>query len=186
LVDDSLVLQKLKCACLGLAIRGRLEWDLAEIQLFKLMDQRRISMGNFGLGFLVFLVVACGDSKSNVAPKQGRTSDATPGQTATNKPAAQVEGARPEPAAPAPAAPAPAKADYASVKAAILDPSCIGCHSAAGRNRGGINLETYENVKKGLDAVVAEINSNSMPPSAPLSAELKLRLKEWVDAGAPQ
>lgn len=77
---------------------------------------------------------------------------------------------------------------YANVNTNIMQPKCISCHSAAGGNGGGVNLETYATVK----AASAKIKSVTvdgtprMPPGGPLNSTLKELLGNWITAGAPE
>jgi len=71
----------------------------------------------------------------------------------------------------------------------VFQPRCYKCHSAAGGNVHGVNLETYSKVyalrKKIRDvALVRKI----MPPAkagGPLSAREATILWNWLNAGAP-
>lgn len=68
----------------------------------------------------------------------------------------------------------------------ILKPKCATCHSAAGGNRGGINLETHAQVIA-LNAAIADaVQSNFMPPrSRPqLTADERDLLLRWLAGGA--
>lgn len=79
------------------------------------------------------------------------------------------------------------KVDFSVVMEKVMVKNCLNCHSNAGGNRGGLNLETYEDVI----AVAAEIkdlvSSRTMPPrrmTALTDQQIQL-LVEWIDAGAP-
>lgn len=69
--------------------------------------------------------------------------------------------------------------EFETIKAQILTPNCIGCHS---------DLANYATVKSKLAAIDQQISSDNMPkkPRSPLSAELKKLLKDWIAAGAPE
>lgn len=78
-------------------------------------------------------------------------------------------------------------ADYNLVANSILKPRCLECHSGAGGNDGGINLETYENVIANLGIIKDEVASGSMPKNREkLSAKEKEVLFAWIDAGGPK
>ena len=77
---------------------------------------------------------------------------------------------------------------YKMINDALLKPNnCTFCHGAPGSNMGGLNLETYANVKANIVAInQAVISKKVMPPSGPLAdADLKL-LSAWISAGAPE
>lgn len=72
------------------------------------------------------------------------------------------------------------------IKTQVLDGQCLRCHSAAGGNRGDVNLETYANVKSWLFEIEDTVNNNIMPPRRPLPDDLKDLLKKWIELGAPE
>lgn len=74
---------------------------------------------------------------------------------------------------------------YQTVATGIIAPKCLGCHSAAGGNSGGINLETYNNVKAHFVAVDSAVKSGSMPIGTSLTAKQKEVFLAWLDAGGP-
>lgn len=83
----------------------------------------------------------------------------------------------------------PASIDYAFVNAKVFTPYCAECHSLAGGNKGGINLETYERVITNLSGFEESVFINqSMPPKksgGPLGDyELQI-LRLWIAAGTP-
>lgn len=75
----------------------------------------------------------------------------------------------------------------------VLYNHCNGCHSVDGidgGNAGGVNLDTYENVLKELQAIRSTVISRDMPPrkykDIRLSdAQIKL-IVDWIDAGAKE
>lgn len=76
---------------------------------------------------------------------------------------------------------------FATVMSEVIAPKCLECHSSAGGNRGGVNLETYAAVKAEVTAIRATIANDSMPLNrAPLTANQKALLNKWIDAGAPE
>lgn len=89
---------------------------------------------------------------------------------------------------PVAAPPAPAGPVFAEVFTQVIGPRCAGCHSEAGGNRGGVNLETFANVKSELAAIDEAVATGFMPPrrSGPLTPEQKDLLARWIAAGAPQ
>ena len=76
--------------------------------------------------------------------------------------------------------------DYAAIRTAVFSPYCIACHSAAGGDRGGINLETYANVNSVLAQISDAVSSGFMPLNSALPANAKAALLKWVAAGAPE
>lgn len=64
---------------------------------------------------------------------------------------------------------------------------CLQCHSAAGGNSGGINLETYASTFPNAGAIKSAVFGNFMPQGGPpLSQNDKDLVTAWVDAGAPE
>ncbi|MBC7715255.1 MAG: hypothetical protein H7177_18055 [Rhizobacter sp.] len=83
--------------------------------------------------------------------------------------------------------PAGTVVSYAVIASSILQPKCIECHSGAGGDAGGINLETYANVTGNLGIIKSEVQSDSMPKNrTKLTAKEKQILFAWIDAGGPQ
>ncbi|MGE4130338.1 MAG: hypothetical protein AB7F86_01800 [Bdellovibrionales bacterium] len=76
--------------------------------------------------------------------------------------------------------------DFKSVKATVFDPYCIACHSQAGGNRGGVNLETYANVVADLASIRASVETGRMPRTSPMPEREKSFLLAWITAGAPE
>lgn len=79
-----------------------------------------------------------------------------------------------------------AAVDFATVQRVVFQPYCVRCHSQAGGNRGGINLETYAAAKSAAQMANSAVQSGSMPPSGTISPAAKTTLATWVQAGAPQ
>lgn len=75
---------------------------------------------------------------------------------------------------------------YQKVYQEVLRPRCISCHSAEGNNRGGINLETYENVFAAAAKIDNSIKTGSMPrpKNKPLTTEQKDLILKWIADGA--
>lgn len=82
----------------------------------------------------------------------------------------------------------PRELNYDVINQGILLPKCATCHSVGGGNRGGVNLETYENVVAEKSAIVDAVSTGFMPPrSAPaLNNDEKTALLAWIQAGAPR
>lgn len=80
----------------------------------------------------------------------------------------------------------PSSLDYATVQARVIGPQCLHCHSAAGGNRGGLSLETYQQVRANLNAIYyRSVEKRDMPDAGLPQPELEM-LKAWIEAGAPQ
>ncbi len=77
---------------------------------------------------------------------------------------------------------------YEKVHNEVIQPRCLGCHSDASGNRGGVNLETYENVVALTSVIEEEIKSGSMPRprNRPLTPEQKDLILKWIASGAPR
>lgn len=79
------------------------------------------------------------------------------------------------------------KLDYATTSRAVLGPRCVSCHSSGGGNQGGVNLESYQNVRNQLARVAYRaLESRDMPPRTPLSNDEMTILKSWLESGAPE
>ncbi len=79
--------------------------------------------------------------------------------------------------------------NYANINSKVIEPYCLSCHSAAGGNRAGLNLETYASIMNRLELVqVTVIMERSMPPSGSpaLDPSAYALMKAWLEAGAPQ
>ena len=75
---------------------------------------------------------------------------------------------------------------FTEVKAKVFSASC-SCHSPAGGNLGGINLDTFALVKNSLAAIKrTSLDSTRMPPGSPLSSNAAAVLRTWIEQGAPE
>lgn len=75
------------------------------------------------------------------------------------------------------------KIDYSIVHQTVFSPNCISCHGSS----GGVNLESYENVKKNLQRIEkAALTDKTMPKSGPLGKTEAGLLKNWIQEGAPE
>lgn len=72
---------------------------------------------------------------------------------------------------------------FALVFERVFAPNCVSCHG----QRGGVNLETYDNVFANRQAIVDAVDGGFMPPRSrsPLSPEQKELLMRWIQSGAP-
>ncbi|RYZ69001.1 MAG: hypothetical protein EOP09_08475 [Proteobacteria bacterium] len=78
---------------------------------------------------------------------------------------------------------------YSVVNDKVIRPYCLSCHSAAGGNQGGVNIETFANVTAQLPNIKgAAIENLSMPPASAttLPTSSYNLLKAWIEAGGPE
>lgn len=77
---------------------------------------------------------------------------------------------------------------YDLVREKILKPHCLDCHSVAGRNRGGLNLESLVNIMAHVVEVEEEVDLEFMPPQSrpPLNSAERLTLLKWIELKTPQ
>ena len=65
--------------------------------------------------------------------------------------------------------------------------SCMGCHTEATGNKGGINLETYDNTVKWAQEIKSTVTLGFMPLRGPrINGQDLSVLTAWIDAGAPE
>lgn len=78
--------------------------------------------------------------------------------------------------------------NFSLVKNKIFSFYCLSCHSDAGGNRDGVNLERYRNVIDDLKDLQEVISESSMPPRPrpALSLLEKNVILRWIRLGAPQ
>ena len=87
--------------------------------------------------------------------------------------------------------------DYSSQIAPLLKAHCVKCHGPA-KQEEGLNLSTSVDMARGNDggAVILphdleasrlwkQVQSDKMPPDAPLSEAQKALLQRWIISGAP-
>lgn len=75
---------------------------------------------------------------------------------------------------------------FALIRTEVFEPNCFQCHSAAGGNKAGVNLESYGNVFSLASAIQSEVSQNFMPPKAPLTEKRKEVLFQWIQMGMPE
>lgn len=80
----------------------------------------------------------------------------------------------------------PNKPTFTEVFGQVIGPKCATCHSAAGGNRGGVNLETFDGVKANISMIKDAVAAGWMPPrsQAALSGAEKDLVLRWIDQGA--
>lgn len=78
--------------------------------------------------------------------------------------------------------------DFETVNSTVLIPKCVGCHSNAGGNRGGTNLEGYAAVKALLPRVMYRaLDAKTMPEPPDKLTQMQLDvLEKWWNLGAPE
>jgi mono/diheme cytochrome c family protein len=92
-------------------------------------------------------------------------------------------GAKPDSTGPPPPPKGPS---YKTEIAPIFAKKCNGCHSGSGPGPG--NFAIYDTVKFAVDNRNLEgrvFVRQDMPPSDTLSLDQRIKLKNWLDAGAP-
>jgi uncharacterized membrane protein len=76
--------------------------------------------------------------------------------------------------------------DYAFVQKSVIGPKCLSCHSAAGGNQGGTNLESLKSIRALMSRVTyRSIERRDMPPSGLGERDMTI-LKNWIEQGAPE
>jgi mono/diheme cytochrome c family protein len=76
-----------------------------------------------------------------------------------------------------------ARLSYEAVRRKVFKPSCVSCHGTS----GGVNLESYEEVKKHLSAIgQAVLVKEIMPKNGTLSMKQRELLATWILAGGPR
>lgn len=75
---------------------------------------------------------------------------------------------------------------YQAVNTSVLAKNCVSCHSQAGGNKGGVNLETYAEVKRNSKQIREQVADKSMPPRTQLSDAQINMIITWIDAGATE
>ncbi len=123
--------------------------------------------------------VICSEDTIPPAPP---SDDQTPIPTPTN-PVVDIP-----PTSPSDVMPADSELTFAFIKSNILDLRCVSCHSDAGGNRGGLNLERYSEVVVELADILEEVEEGNMPPPPrPALSDLqKEMMVRWAFLGAPQ
>jgi hypothetical protein len=71
---------------------------------------------------------------------------------------------------------------FDTVYLTVFKPKCVGCHGSS----GGVNLESYENIRSNIDRIRERIEQGTMPPSGPLAASDSSFVLAWIDDGAPR
>jgi uncharacterized membrane protein len=123
---------------------------------------------------LAIALAGCNYNEAKVGAGLGEAGQSAPGQVVcqTSGPASSVSLAQ--------------VLDFAAVNQAVFIPHCTRCHSTAGRDRGGVNLETYANVISWRREIESAVGTDFMPPRVPLSPDLKSMLSQWFASGAPE
>jgi mono/diheme cytochrome c family protein len=87
---------------------------------------------------------------------------------------------------PAPPAPEPGVTPtYAGSVKALLDASCVVCHTGANAPKN-VRLNTYANASANAAAALAAMQAGTMPPGNPATAANIQLLADWIAGGKPQ
>lgn len=129
---------------------------------------------------VVFVLSACLDSKNNtptpstVSTKTETGTAATGTTTTTTTPTGTTSAA---------------SVSFVNDIMPLIKQQCLACHQAP-TNSGGINLETYTQVKKYVDngkfygSISGAKGYSKMPPGGTLASTDVTKVKSWIDAGA--
>ncbi|NJL24846.1 MAG: hypothetical protein HC902_06540 [Calothrix sp. SM1_5_4] len=79
-----------------------------------------------------------------------------------------------------------AAVNFETVKRVVFQNYCFRCHSTAGGNRGGVNLETYANVRPILAEIKWQVETGNMPADGPMPVSEQNLLLQWIADGAPE
>lgn len=75
--------------------------------------------------------------------------------------------------------------DFSSIYNSVLATECLTCHSSAAGSKGGLNLETYEQVRSQIEKIYYRSIEKKDMPAGGLGIEKLTLLKNWIDQGAP-
>jgi uncharacterized membrane protein len=115
-----------------------------------------------------------------------RTVSSTPPNTPSDPSAPPAPPLPPTPPLPpVPPSPDVVFVGYEKVRAEVLAPRCIECHSRAPNPNGKVPLATYEETIVSLVKIKNSIVSGEMPRGAPLTKDQKDLLLLWIANGAP-
>lgn len=128
-------------------------------------------MKNCIVGFLALMMVSCGYNNTQIPQAPGKGPSIPQGPQAPGKEPGNPQGPQ---------------LDFATVKTQVFEVHCMHCHSSAGGNRAGINLETYTSVKPLASLIQSAVSSGFMPPSGNMPDSVKTLLNNWIQAGAPE
>jgi uncharacterized membrane protein len=69
----------------------------------------------------------------------------------------------------------------------VFSKRCTSCHSTAGGNLGGFNMDTYANVFAKRDRVLFRaVTAKTMPLGGPIPDSEQALIQAWYDAGSPE
>ncbi len=72
--------------------------------------------------------------------------------------------------------------NYQDFKTEVFDKRCVRCHASFAK----FPLADYTQVIQSLNKIRMSLEADKMPPKIPLDSKLKIRVIEWIDAGAPE
>lgn len=77
--------------------------------------------------------------------------------------------------------------NYSLIREKVFKLRCFSCHSNAGGNADGLNLETYFNTIDELEDIQEEVGEGSMPPPPRTITNIERQvLLRWIRLGAPR
>ena len=77
--------------------------------------------------------------------------------------------------------------NYQTIRTEVFQNYCFKCHSQAGGNKNGINLESYAStLNADIFTIRNAITTDFMPQNNSLPPNIKTLLVAWIDAGAPE
>lgn len=84
--------------------------------------------------------------------------------------------------------PADSEITFSFIKERIFSLHCLSCHSTAGGNKAGLNLETHFNTVDEIEDLEEEVGEGSMPPQSrpPLNSFERNTILRWIKLGAPK
>ncbi|MGE0764560.1 MAG: cytochrome c [Bdellovibrionales bacterium] len=75
--------------------------------------------------------------------------------------------------------------NFATVKARVLDPACLNCHSSE-RTEGKLKVETYADVAQNAAKIAKSVLDGSMPKKGKMTEVQKALIINWLNNGAPE
>lgn len=78
------------------------------------------------------------------------------------------------------------ESNYQSVNAKVLSGQCLECHSAAGGNKGDLNLETYQSIRANLNQIIYRVLETKDMPAGGLTGTDYALMEMWLNSGAPE
>lgn len=76
--------------------------------------------------------------------------------------------------------------NYDSVNTKVLMGQCLQCHSKDGGDAGGLNLETYQNLRANLNQIMYRVLETKDMPRGGLTGSDFALMEMWLQLGAPE